>query len=160
MGTYSQQVRQWYCRQQANNNSYYVYPFKYHSKVVGLSRTLFIKAVLAELPDPVDFEDTALAGGYLKPLYLNPIYQKQIAIGKKGYPFNFNEGVKYDYSKGICPVAERLYERELVLSPLIREPLELIDVDDILTAINKVVNSAVQIREAFPDVNDDIIDYV
>jgi perosamine synthetase len=68
--------------------------------------------------------------------------------------------VKYNYSKGICPVAERLYERELVLSPLIREPLELGDVDDILVAINKVVNSAVQIRRAFPDVNDDIIDYV
>jgi dTDP-4-amino-4,6-dideoxygalactose transaminase len=121
---------------------------------------LFVKSVLAELPDPVDFEDTALAGGYLKPLYLNPIYQKQIAIGKKGFPFNFNEGVKYNYSKGICPVAERLYERELVLSPLIREPLELGDVDDILSAINKVISSADQIKKAFPEVNDDIVDYV
>lgn len=143
-----------------DNNAYYLYPFKYDSKVIGLSRNLFVKSVLAELPDPVDFEDTALAGGYLKPLYLNPIYQKQIAIGKKGFPFNFNEGVKYNYSKGICPVAERLYERELVLSPLIREPLELGDVDDILSAINKVISSADQIKKAFPEVNDDIVDYV
>lgn len=142
------------------NNAYYVYPFKYNSKVVGLSRNLFVKAVLAELPDPVDFEDTALAGGYLKPLYLNPIYQKQIAIGKKGFPFNFNKGVTYNYSKGICPVAERLYERELVLSPLIREPLDLNDIDDILHAVNKVVASANEIRSAFPEVSDKVIDYV
>ncbi|MBV9988010.1 MAG: DegT/DnrJ/EryC1/StrS family aminotransferase [Chitinophagaceae bacterium] len=142
------------------NNSYYMYPFKYHSEVIGLPRTLFIKAVLAELPAPSDFEDTALAGGYLKPLYLNPIYQKQIAIGKKGFPFTLNAEVKYNYAKGLCPVAERLYEKELLLSPLIREPLALSDVDDIVKAITKVVHNAAEIRAAFPDVDDSVNDYV
>jgi perosamine synthetase len=142
------------------NNAYYMYPMKYDHTKIGLSRNLFIKAVLNELPTPFDFEDTALAGGYLKPLYLNPIYQKQIAIGKKGFPFSMNKDVKYDYSKGICPVAEKLYEKELLLSPLIREPLLISDVDDIVAAIHKVVENAKEISVAFPDVDDSSNDYV
>ncbi len=142
------------------NNAYYMYPLKYDSAKIGLSRKLFVKAVLAELPTPSDFEDTALAGGYLKPLYLNPIYQKQIAIGKKGFPFSMNKDIKYDYSKGICPVAEKLYEKELLLSPLIREPLSISDVDDIVAAIQKVIDNAKDISAAFPDVDDSSNDYV
>jgi perosamine synthetase len=142
------------------NNAYYVFPFKFKREVVGLSRNLFIKAVLAELPEPVDFEDTALAGGYIKPLYLSPIYQKQIAIGKKGYPFTMNKDVVYNYSKGICPVAENFYENELILSPLIREPLSLTDVDDIVKAIKKVIENAEDISRAYPEITDSVIDFV
>ena len=142
------------------NNAYYMYPMKYDNTKIGLSRNLFVKAVLAELPTPYDFEDTALAGGYLKPLYLNPIYQKQIAIGKKGFPFSMNKHIKYNYSKGICPVAEKLYERELLLSPLIREPLSFSDIDDIVTAIQKVIANAKDISAAFPDLDDSSNDYV
>jgi len=143
-----------------DSNAYYVFPFKYKKEVVGLSRNLFIKAVLAELPEPVDFEDTALAGGYIKPLYLSPIYQKQIAIGRKGFPFTMNKDVIYNYSKGICPVAENFYENELILSPLIREPLTVGDIDDIVTAIKKVIDNVVEIATAFPEVDDTVIDYV
>ncbi len=142
------------------NNAYYMYPMKYDSSKIGLSRNLFVKAVLAELPIPSDFEDTALAGGYVKPLYLNPIYQKQIAIGKKGFPFTMNKGVNYQYSKGICPVAEKLYENELLLSPLIREPLSISDIDDIVTSILKVINNARDIKAAFPDLDDSSNDYI
>ena len=144
----------------SDNNAYYVFPLKYKKEIIGLSRNLFIQAVLAELPDPVDFEDTALAGGYIKPLYLSPIYQKRIAIGKKGFPFTLNKDVVYNYQKGICPVAENLYENELILSPLIREPLSITDVDDIVTAIKKVISSAEPIQQAFPEVDDKVIDYV
>lgn len=142
------------------NNAYYVFPFKYKKEIVGMSRTLFVKSVLSELPDPVDFEDTALAGGYLKPLYLNPIYQKQIAIGKKGFPFTMNKDVVYNYSKGLCPVAENFYENELILSPLLREPLSINDVDDIVSAIKTVLDNVQEIVAAFPDVDDSKIDYV
>jgi dTDP-4-amino-4,6-dideoxygalactose transaminase len=142
------------------NNAYYVFPFKYKKGIVGMSRKLFVQAVLSELPEPIDFEDTALAAGYVKPLYLNPIYQRQIAIGKKGFPFTMNKDVIYNYNKGLCPVAENLYENELILSPLLREPLSLKDVDDIVLAIKKVLDNVQEITVAFPNVDDSSNDYV
>lgn len=125
-----------------STHAYYVYPIKYDASVAGLSRHAFVKAVLAELPSPEGFESTPLAEGYVKPLYLNPIYQQRVAIGTKGFPFNFNPGVHYDYSPGLCPVAERLYTQEMLLTPLVREPLALKDMDDLADAIEKVLSNA------------------
>jgi len=142
------------------NNAYYLYPFEYDSEIVGLSRKLFIKAVEAEFLDPVDFEDTVFAGGYLKPLYLNPIYQKKQVMGSKGFPFTMNKDVNYNYNKGLCPNAEELYESKLILSPIIREPLDYTDIDDIIKAVEKVINNVQEIKNTFPDVNDSSVDYV
>lgn len=143
-----------------SNNAYYIYPFKFDSSIVGLSRNLFINAVKAEFPEPVDFEDTVLAGGYLKPLYLNPMYQAKKVIGSRGFPFSLNPGVDYNYSKGLCPTAERFYEKELILSPIIREPLQITDIDDIIMAVEKVMENVSEIRQAFPSVDDSENDYV
>ena len=142
------------------NNAYYIYPFKYDSKTVGLSRNLFTKAVEAEFSDPDDWEDTIFAGGYLKPLYLNPIYQKKQVIGLKEFPFSLNKDVNYDYGKGLCPNAEELYESKLILSPIIREPLDYKDIDDIITAVKKVINNAQEIKSEFPDIDDSSVDFV
>jgi dTDP-4-amino-4,6-dideoxygalactose transaminase len=125
-----------------------MFPIRYNEEYFGISRNLFLRAVSAELPKPKFWDTTPLAEGYVKPLYLNPIYQKQIAIGKKGFPFNFNKGVKYDYSKGICPVTERLYEKELLLSPLVREGMKKEDVKDFADAIEKVVNNISKLRDS------------
>jgi hypothetical protein len=51
--------------------------------------------------------------GYVKPLYLLPLFQKRIAIGANGFPFNISTESRYD--KGVCPVCERMYEKELIL---------------------------------------------
>jgi perosamine synthetase len=142
------------------NNAYYVYPFKYNSSIVGLPRTLFINAVKAEFIDPVDFEDMVFAGGYLKPLYLNPMYQTKKVIGSKGFPFSLNQGVEYNYSKGICPVAENFYEKELILSPIIREPLTIEDIDDVIMSVRKVMDNITAIRQAFPNIDDSVNNYV
>lgn len=142
------------------NNAYYIFPFKYEKEVIGMSRNLFVEAVLAELPEPKDWEDTALAAGYLKPLYLNPIYQQKRVIGTKGFPFNLNKDVNYDYSKGSCSNAELMYEQKLLLSPIIREPLTIADIDDVVNAITKVVNHSGAISEAFPNATDEKIDFV
>ena len=85
------------------------------------------------------WEQTGLIEGYVKPLYLAPIYQKKIAIGRAGFPWNVNASVDYNYSKGICPVAERMYNYELIYTPLIREPLSEADVESLVLAIKKVI---------------------
>ena len=127
--------------EEGTTHSYYMYPIKYNEQVMGISRNLFLQAVSAELPKPKYWDTTPLTEGYVKPLYMNPVYQQKIAIGKKGFPFNFNPGITYEYPKGLCPVTERLYEKELMLSPLVREGMTTNDIKDFADAVEKVVSN-------------------
>jgi perosamine synthetase len=123
-------------------HAYYQYPVKYDASVTGIARKVFVQAVNAELPPVKVWEQTGFVEGYIKPLYLAPLYQQKIAIGRAGFPWNVNAGVEYNYSKGICPVVERMYDKELIYTPLIREPLTERDIDDFVAAIKKVLANA------------------
>jgi dTDP-4-amino-4,6-dideoxygalactose transaminase len=133
-----------------STHAFYVYPIKYDATQAGLPRSLFVRAVSAELPPPDGFESTPLTEGYVKPLYLSTLYQRRMALGRRGYPFAYNARVEYDYRQGLCPVAERMYEQELLLSPLVREPLTATDLDDLADAMEKVLAKADLIRDALP----------
>jgi perosamine synthetase len=120
-------------------HAYYLYPIKYDAKAIGIPRNKFVQAVNQELPKPEHWEQTFLAEGYVQPLYLSPMYQKQIALGSKGFPWSQNKGITYNYAKGLCPVVEQLHEESMIFTPLIREPLQESDIDDALAALRKVV---------------------
>lgn len=120
-------------------HAYYLYPVKYDQSVTGISRKAFVQAVNAELPPIKVWEQTGFIEGYIKPLYLAQLYQNKIALGRNGFPWNLNPGVEYNYSKGICPVVERMYDLELIYTPLMREPLTESDIDDFVNAIEKVL---------------------
>lgn len=81
---------------------YYGWVARFNTEKMGCSRRVFVSALQAEgFPC---FE------GYVRPLYLLPLFQKRQAIGRNGYPFSLSERA---YGKGLCPDAERLYEREI-----------------------------------------------
>jgi perosamine synthetase len=40
-----------------------------------------------------------------------PLFQRRIAIGSAGFPFNLSE---VTYQRGLCPVAERMHFDELL----------------------------------------------
>ena len=132
-----------------NSHAHYLFPIRYDAEVIGISREMFVKAVNAELPIPNGVETTPLTAGYVKPLYLNAVYQKQIAIGKNGFPFSFNPSVKYNYDMGICPKTESAYFQDLLITTLVREPLTEEDLKDFVRAITKVVEQADKLREVF-----------
>ena len=102
-------------------------------------RSLFVKAVNAEFPNAEGWESVPLAEGYID-LYLNPIYQNKIAIGSR-FPFNYIKESNYDYSKGLCPVTEDMYYNKMIISPIVREPLDISDMKDLVTAIKKVLDN-------------------
>lgn len=137
-----------------SSHAYYVYPITYYPDVLGISRSLFVKAVNAEFPTADEFESVPMTEGYTSPLYWNKIYQEQIAIGSKGFPFNYNEGVKYDYSKGSCPIVERMYLKEFICCPIVREPLTVDDMKDFVMAIEKVCLHSNELADAFPSTDD------
>ena len=120
-------------------HAYYLFPVKYDAIITGISRNAFVQAVNAELPPVKVWEQTGFIEGYMKPLYLAPLYQKKIAMGSTGFPWNINAGVEYNYSKGICPVVESMYDQKLIYTPLMREPLTETDIDDFVAAIKKVL---------------------
>ncbi|MBK9140872.1 MAG: DegT/DnrJ/EryC1/StrS family aminotransferase [Candidatus Melainabacteria bacterium] len=82
---------------------YYVWAARFDEKQVGVSREIFARALTAEgFPNSL---------GYVEPLYMLPVFQKKIGIGSQGFPFNLSNRV---YEKGMCPVVERMHEKELL----------------------------------------------
>ncbi len=116
---------------------YYVHPFHFDEAVAGVSRDRFIDAVRAELPpnDLREAEGPLLSYGYAKPLYLQPIFQKKIAFGSKGFPFTLGPT---DYRKGLCPVTERMFEKEFFEHEIMRPGMTQGDLDDVARAFEKV----------------------
>lgn len=106
---------------------YYMWAMRYEEEVVGVTREQFSKALAAE-----GFPHER---GYMRPLYLLPVFQKRIAIGSGGYPFNL---APTRYEMGICPTAERMYEKELIC---FQPPLYAVNKRDselLIEAIHKV----------------------
>lgn len=112
---------------------YYFYPFKFWGESAGFERSTFIKAMAAE--------GFPLRPGYTKPLYLTPLYQRKRMSPHNQFPFIFQGyETKINYNKGICPVAERLYEKELLLTNICQPPQTKGDIDLLIQAISKIDN--------------------
>ena len=118
---------------------YYMHIMLYDETVTGISRSDLIGAIRAE--------GITIWGGYLKPLYLEPLYQNKIAIGDKGFPFvgPHYQG-KVDYDQGICPVAEDLFAKRTIVNPYLYPPLTGEDIEEIAAGILKVFSNLEQLR--------------
>ncbi len=130
------------------NHVFYMQPFLYDETIVGVSREKFIEALDAELP-PTELQEeegVLMGGGYVKPIYMLPIFQKQIAFGSKGFPFKseYYKGVAR-YEKGMCPVVERLHEKEMFTHDMMRPGMTKADLDDVISAFHKVYEHRVEL---------------
>jgi perosamine synthetase len=115
--------------------TFYVYPLRYRAEALGgRPRADIIKAINAE--------GILFFQGYVRPLYLQPLYQRRHAF-KHGYPWAAPENAhsRPDYAMGACPTAERLHFHEMVINEHIRPPQTVDDIGDILTAVDKVMKS-------------------
>ena len=111
---------------------YYVFGFSFDETKIGISRDVFCKALNAE--------GIPCGAGYVKPLYLNPLYSE-----KRAYAFRHYKG-DAKYEKGICPVVESLYEKEVIMIAVGRPPATIEDMNDIITAINKIIENKEELR--------------
>jgi dTDP-4-amino-4,6-dideoxygalactose transaminase len=111
---------------------YYLFPILYKEDEVGVSRSRFVEALIAE---GIPFY--ARAAGYVKPYYLEPMFTRR-TVYANGSPFDTYEG-EVDYSPGICPVTERLYNSEMIMNTYCYPPLTTADMDDIADAFEKVL---------------------
>jgi len=103
---------------------YYQFGFSFDQEKMGIPRDSFCAALRAE--------GIPCSPGYVKPLYLNPLYLEKRAFAYKHYTGTVT------YQKGICPVAESLYENEVIIIQVCRPPATIDDMKDIVNAINKI----------------------
>ena len=106
---------------------YYGWVLRYNSEIVGPSRTILVKALNAE--------GFPCSEGYVRPLYLLPLFLQRKAIGRHGYPFNLT---KRTYAKGLCPTAERLYQNELIVFQPCAWNLDGVMIERLIETIHKV----------------------
>lgn len=111
---------------------FYLYPLRYHEEATGLPRAQYVDNVRA-LGIPL----YRLAAGYIKPLYLEPIFARKDEF-KNGFPYNLlPEDQRPRYEKGLCPVTERFYEKEFIVTAYNYPPLTKSDMKDIAKAFEK-----------------------
>lgn len=105
---------------------YYLYAMRYDERATGIPRELFVGALCAE--------GIPFAAGYVRPLYLGPLYHTA-----RPAAFRLYRG-QARYERGLCPVTERLYERDLITTQVARPPATGSDMDDVVAAIEKVLD--------------------
>jgi dTDP-4-amino-4,6-dideoxygalactose transaminase len=133
-----------------STHAYYVHACRFHEDIAGVSRNAFVDAVKAELPPFArrEAEGVKLSYGYVKPLYLQPLFQQRIAYGSRGYPFSSPEFTgSADYRKGSCPTTERLHEQELFIHEFMVPSMTEEDLQDVVTAFEKVWEQRAQLQE-------------
>ena len=120
---------------EGNYHVYYLYAILYDMENIGIERDLFVEALNAE--------GIPFGAGYVKPLYYSPIYHEN-----KPFIYRYYEG-NARYSPGLCPVAEKLHKEDLMTTLLTRPPATFKDMDDIISAIEKILEefNIVALRE-------------
>ncbi len=132
-----------------STHSYYLHALDFDAAVMGISRATFVAALKAELApfEKREHEGVLVGAGYVRPLYLQPMYQKRIAYGQSGCPFScpLYDG-KPDYSAGSCPTVERAYFERVITHEFMRPQLSEADIDDVIRAFHKVADSLPALR--------------
>lgn len=106
---------------------YYVWTLRFQEEITGVSRERFSAALAAEgFPHFL---------GYVRPLYLLPAFKQRIAIGGNGWPFTLTNR---SYEKGLCPVAERMYEREFICFETCAYDVNGAEAEKLVEAVRKV----------------------
>ncbi len=114
---------------------YYVWGARYDEHAFGIPRSVFAKALEAE--------GVPVSVGYVKPLYLLPLFQKRVAIGRDGFPFTLTNR---SYSRGLCPVAEQMYEKELLELHVCSFAFEPHEIQAIIDAFAKIYEHRDELR--------------
>ena len=117
-----------------STHSFYLYPVKVDAKKIGVSSKAFASALAAE--------GAPFRSGYIKPIYMLPMFQKKIAFGREGFPFSLNPGISY--AEGICPVTENV-EQCILISENITPPNTADDIDQVIEAFAKVADNQAEL---------------
>jgi len=119
----------------------------FDAEAAGMSRDLFVAALREE--------GIPIGTGYTRTLYGAPLYQRRIAYGRDGYPWNQGgEESPITYPKGLCPVAEALLEDRFLWLYHIAYSSTKEDMRDVAAAVRKVMANRDALVAAEPRLRD------
>ena len=79
----------------------------------------------------------------MKPLYLQPLYQRRAVACSFNCPRYRGDA---SYHEGLCPTAERMHFHELLTLEYIRPGMTKADLDDVVSAFEKVAENIDELR--------------
>jgi dTDP-4-amino-4,6-dideoxygalactose transaminase len=115
---------------------WYVYCLKYDAAIVGMSREKFVAALNAE--------GIPVTAGYVKPIYLEPLFQKKIVFGDKGFPYScdcYADLSNVNYDQGICPIVEKIETEQIIHTNICRADVTKLDIEDVIQAFEKIIDA-------------------
>ena len=131
---------------------YYVHALSYDAQVTGVSRATWVTALKAELPATQlrEGEGVLIGQGYVRPLYRQPMYQRQVAYGDGGTGCPFacpHYAGKLDYDPKSYPQVEQAHYNRVVTHELMRPPMTHDDLDAVAAAFHKVSENLSALRD-------------
>jgi perosamine synthetase len=133
----------------AGDHVYYSHVLDYEGSSTGVPRDLFVDAIKAELPVTAlrEHEGTLIGCGYVKPVYLAPIFQTMIGYGTVQCPFKCpHYAGEADYREGLCPNTEASYRR-VITHEMMRPSMSERDLDDVADAFYKVADNVAEMLD-------------
>ncbi len=119
---------------------YYTHTLRHDPAKTEVGRDLYVEAIKAELPltEGREGEGVLVRAGYVKPIYLQPMFLTQTAYGRAQCPFRCpHYDGKQDYRAGLCPDAEAA-NASIMIHELMRPPMTDADLNDVANAFLKV----------------------
>ena len=90
-------------------SAYYVYPVRLDVATIPDARARLMKELTGQIPVMETYQN----------IHLLPMFQNKIAYGTGGFPWSASErNSDISYTKGICPVAEELFDHSFIGIPL------------------------------------------
>ncbi|PNQ95176.1 hypothetical protein C1S70_30275 (plasmid) [Azospirillum argentinense] len=112
-------------------HNYFMWTLRYDAAAVGAPRSAFCRALQAE--------GVPVSEGYVRPLYLLPLFQQRKAIGPDGFPFTLRHRT---YSSGLCPVVEAMHDDQVIQFQPVSWDVDDEQIDMIVEAFHKVHRAA------------------
>ena len=107
---------------------------RWMKKKLGISRDKIVERM--------EKEGFPMSRGYVEPLYLLPVFQKKKAFNGTSFPFKsywYHGNPKY--SKGICPVVERLHDKELTFTFNAAHRYTPEDIDRFASTLRRIIRN-------------------
>ncbi len=121
------------------SHAFYIFAIGLDLEAMGVSRDTVVAALQAEGVPWV-------YGGYQN-IHLQPIYQRKIAYGGDGFPWNLHPEEEHpDYEKGICPVAEKLHDQEVICVQICQHDYDVRQTELVGEAFLKVWKNLEELR--------------
>lgn len=111
---------------------YYRFVLKIDEDTIGITRN--------KLVDAMTSEGFNMSKGYVKPIYLLPVFQEKKVFNQTNFPFMYDGyESEQNYSKGLCPVVEQMYEKELTLTDICQQPYTKEHIDLFVKALHRII---------------------